>query len=227
MLPPLTVLTLGRNAGGQPVRRNLASAAIISLAAWGLIALTGDYAQWIALGIGTYSAFSWVQVLAARDPAGFAMMFGSRAFIYTMLGFPLISFVSYAFAAWAPPFFIRVYGIGAAEAGLALGFSLAIAGWLGITLGGTISDGLRARTDNGRVLVGLAAIVLATPTAAALLLVENLLAAYVIGANQKVAFFLHRGLTPLPARCLFGPAQRTYAQVKAMTTTPDRHEPRA
>ena len=48
------------------MRRNLASAAIIALAAWGLILLTGDYAQWIALGIGTYSAFSWVQVLAAR-----------------------------------------------------------------------------------------------------------------------------------------------------------------
>lgn len=108
------------------------------------------------------------------------MMFGSRAFIYTMLGFPLISFVSYAFAAWAPPFFIRVYGIGAAEAGLVLGLSFAIAGWLGITLGGMISDGLRARTPNARVLVGLAAIVLATPTAAALLLVENLLAAYVL-----------------------------------------------
>ena len=180
VLPPLTVLTLGRNAGGQPVRRNLASAAIIALAAWGLILLTGDYAQWIALGVGTYSAFSWVQVLAARDPAAFAMMFGSRAFIYTMLGFPLISFVSYAFAAWAPPFFIRVYGIGAAEAGLVLGLSFAIAGWLGITLGGMISDGLRARTANARVLVGLAAIVLATPTAAALLLVDNLLAAYVL-----------------------------------------------
>ena len=45
---------------------------------------------------------------------------------------------------------------------------------------GMISDGLRARTANARVLVGLAAIVLATPTAAALLLVDNLLAAYVL-----------------------------------------------
>ena len=180
VLPPLTVLTLDRNAGGEPVRRNLASAAIIALAAWGMISLTGDYAQWIALGIGTYSAFSWVQALAARDPAAFAMMFKSRAFIYTMLGFPLISFVSYAFAAWAPPFFIRVYGIGAAEAGLVLGLSFAIAGWLGITLGGVISDALRARTADARVLVGLAAIVLAAPTAAALLLVDDLFVAYVL-----------------------------------------------
>ena len=180
VVPPLTVLTLGRVADAKAVRSNLAGAVAIALAAWGMVVLTGDPAQWIALGLGTYAALSWVQVLGARDPATFAMMFKSRAFVYSMLGFPMISFVSYAFAAWVPPFFMRVHGIGAAEAGLVLGLSFAVAGWLGITLGGVLSDRLRPRTANARVYVGIAAIALVAPTAAALLLVESLVAAYVL-----------------------------------------------
>ena len=180
VVPPLTVVTLSSVSGGKAVGANLVGAIVIALAAWGLIVLTGDLAQWIAMGLGSYAALSWVQVLAGRDPATFAMMFKSRAFVYAILGFPLISIVSYAFAAWVPSFFIRVHGISTTEAGIVLGFSFAGAGWLGITLGGVVADRLRPRTGNARVIVGLAAIACTAPTAAGLLLVEGLMAAYVL-----------------------------------------------
>ena len=179
VLPPFTLLTLARNGGGRAIRTNLLAALAIALIAWGLIALTGDPEQWIALGIGAYAACSWMQTLRSRDPATFTMMFKSRAFVYAAIGFPTISLVSYGIGAWAPPFFIRVHGIGTAEAGLVLGLSFAVAGWLGITLGGIVADRLKPRTGNARVYVGLAAVALTLPLALGLLLTESLTVAYV------------------------------------------------
>ena len=188
VLPPMTLVTLARSGGGAPVlTRNLIGAALIALGAYGLYLLTDDPEQWIALGVGTYAAFSWVQALALRDPATFAMMFRSRAFVYTILGFPLISPVTYAFGAWAPPFFIRVHEVGVAEAGLVLGVSFAVAGWLGITLGGVVSDWLKPRTGNARVYVGLGSVILSAPMTLGLVLTDSLVAAYVL--NFIVSIF--------------------------------------
>ncbi|MYE13626.1 MAG: MFS transporter [Gammaproteobacteria bacterium] len=188
VLPPMTLVTLTRAGGGRRViTRNLIGAALIALAAWGLILLTGDPEQWIALGIGSYAAFSWVQALGLRDPATFAMMFRSRAFIYASLGFPLISPVTYAFGAWAPPFFIRVHGVNVADAGMILGVSYAIAGWLGITLGGIASDRFKSRTGNARVWVGIVSVAVSAPVTLAMVLTDSLIAAYVL--NFIVSIF--------------------------------------
>ena len=188
VLPPMTLVTLTRAGGGRRViTRNLIGAALIALVAWGLILLTGDPEQWIALGIGSYAAFSWVQALGLRDPATFAMMFRSRAFIYASLGFPLISPVTYAFGAWAPPFFIRVHGVNVADAGMILGVSYAIAGWLGITLGGIASDRFKSRTGNARVWVGIVSVAVSAPVTLAMVLTDSLIAAYVL--NFIVSIF--------------------------------------
>ena len=188
VLPPFTLLTLARaGAGAHGIRRNLIGAVLIALAAWGLIEVTGDPEQWIALGIGSYAAFSWVQALALRDPATFAMMFKSKAFIYTVLGFPTVSLVTYTIGFWTPPFFIRVHEVSTAEAGTVLGISAAIGGWLGITLGGIVSDRLKLRTGNARVYVGLGSVALSIPTALGLLITDHLMTAYVF--NFVVAIF--------------------------------------
>ena len=188
VLPPFTLLTLARSGGGAPVmRRNLSAAAIIALCAWGLIELTEDPEQWIALGVGTYAAFSWVQALSLRDRPAFAMMFGSRAFIYAVIGFPTISVVTYAFSAWAPPYFLRVHGVSLTEAGLVLGLSFAVGGWLGITLGGVVADWLKPRTGNARVYVGLAAIVTSVPAIAGMLLTDDLIVAYVLNFIASIS----------------------------------------
>ena len=188
VLPPMTLVTLTRAGGGRRViTRNLIGAGLIALAAWGLILLTGDPEQWIALGIGSYAAFSWVQALGLRDPATFAMMFRSRAFIYASLGFPLISPVTYAFGAWAPPFFIRVHDVNVADAGMILGVSYAIAGWLGITLGGIASDRFKARTGNARVWVGIVSVAVSAPMTLAMVLTDSVIVAYVL--NFIVSIF--------------------------------------
>ena len=199
VLPPFTLWTLARRkADRRVIARNLVGAAVIALVAWGLIELTSDPEQWIALGIGAYAAFSWVQALGLRDPATFAMMFRCRAFIYAAVGFTSIAPVAYAFGGWAPPYFIRLYGVSAAEAGLVLGLSFALGGWLGTTLGGIAADRLKPRTGNARVYVGLFAVAGTVPTALALLLTDDLITAYVF--NFVVSVF---------ASCWIGAAAST------------------
>ena len=188
VLPPFTLLTLVRSGSGiRGIRRNLLGAFLIATAAWGLIAVTGDPEQWIALGIGSYAAFSWGQALALRDPTTFGMMFRSKAFVYAVLGFPTISLVTYTIAFWTPPFFMRVHGVSIAEAGTVLGISAAIGGWLGITLGGIVSAWLKIRTGNARVYVGLGTVALSIPVVLGLLITENLIMAYVF--NFAIAVF--------------------------------------
>ena len=212
VLPPFTLLTLARAGGGPEVlRRNLIAAALIALASWGLIVLTGDLAQWLALGIGTYAAFSWVQALGIRDPAAFAMMFRSRAFVYTIIGFPTISIVTYALTAWMPPLFLRVHGISATEAGLVLGLSYAIGGWLGITFGGIVSDWLKPRTGNARVYVGLAAVATTAPAAVGLLATDNLIVAYVLNFILSVTSAAWIGAAPTTVNDLVLPRMRATA----------------
>ena len=199
VLPPFTLLSLVREkASGNVLRRNLAGAALIALAAWGLIALTGDPEQWIALGIGAYAAFSWIQSLGLRDPPTFAMMFRGPAFVLAAVGFSSMSLVAYAFGAWAPPYFIRMYGISATEAGLVLGGSYAVGGLIGITVGGVVADRMKSRTVNARVYVGLTAIAFTVPMAFALLLTNELVWAYVF--NFVVSVF---------ASCWIGAAAST------------------
>ena len=188
VLPPFTVWTLARQKAGSGVLvRNLAGALVIAVGAWALILLTGDPEQWIALGIGTYAAFSWVQALGLRDAPAYAMMFRSRAFIYAAVGFPTISLVAYAFGGWAPPYFMRVHGISATEAGVVLGISFALGGWLGVTLGGVVADRLKPRIGNARVYVGLFSVVGTLPTGLGLLLTNDLITAYVF--NFLVSVF--------------------------------------
>ena len=60
---------------------------------------------------------------------------------------------------------LRVHDVSLAEAGTVLGIAAALGGWLGITIGGVLSDRMRSRTVNARLFVGLAAPVLSAPFA--------------------------------------------------------------
>ena len=156
VLPPFTVwnlLSLG--AGARGVARNLATAVAIALGAAGLIAATGSYLQWIALGIGLYAACSWVQSLRLRDPPTAELILGSRAFLYSALGFACVAFTSYGLGFWVPIHLIRSLGQTSAQVGTIAGLSAAAAGFLGVTLGGALADRLRGRSVVGRLQVGL------------------------------------------------------------------------
>jgi hypothetical protein len=177
---------------------NLAAGTGLALGVWGLTALLGTPAQWIALAIGLYASVSWGQGLALRDPGTFAMIFRSRALLYGVGGFSFLAFSGYGLGFWTAPFFLRVHGVSATEAGTVLGLTAALCGWFGVTLGGVASDWLRRRTPNARLWVGLVAAVVPVPLGIGLLSAEQLWVAY-----------LYNGVLAVFAAMWIGPAATT------------------
>lgn len=166
-------------AGARGIAINIIAAFAVAAISYGLYIATGTGAQWLALGIGVYAAFSWAQNLAYNDPATFAMIFKSRTVVLTSIGFPSIAFVSYGTGFWGPPFFQRVHEVSASEAGTILGLSAAVGGWFGVTAGGVIADKLRPRYQLAKMWVGMASIVLSAPLALLLLTTDDVVVAYI------------------------------------------------
>lgn len=156
VVPPFTLLHLWlEKAGARGIAINLGAAALLVGLALLMIRLTGSQAQWMALSLGLYSAFSWAQALALRDAPTFALTLRTESIWWTGLGFGLICFAGYALTYWTAPFFIRTHGISTSQAGFILGGTAAAGGFIGVTLGGWISDTLRQRSPVGRIWVGL------------------------------------------------------------------------
>lgn len=180
ILPLLNIITLFSAGGGtRGIAINLIAAVLIALSGWLMIIVTGTPTQWIALGIGIYAAISWAQNLAISDRATFAMIFKSKAMMLTVIGYPCIAFVTYGVGFWGPPFFMRVHGVSASDAGLVLGLTAAVGGWAGVTLGGVVADKLRRKHQLGKLYVGMASALLSVPTGIGLLITDNLTLAYV------------------------------------------------
>jgi MFS family permease len=152
VIPPFTLF--GAAQGGvRGIVTNLSGAAVIAAIAYGLAIATGNAQQWIAIGIGYYAIFSWATTLKKRDPPTFHLIWGSPAFITTILGYGMVAFMSYAASFWGAPYAIRVIGEAPGTAGWWLGGPGAVAGFLGVILGGSIADWLRKRNPSGRLLV--------------------------------------------------------------------------
>jgi len=177
VLPPLTLLSAARN-GGKALLVNVLAGLFIAAIAYGLIEWGGNPAQWIALGIGVYAAFSWTQNLRVRDPATFTMIFRSRTMVCVTLGFPCIAFVTYGVGFWGPPFMLRAHAVDLSDAAIILGLSAAVGGLIGVAGGGWLSDRLRRRYVNGRLYVGLAVPLLALPMGLIFLHAETLWVVY-------------------------------------------------
>ncbi len=181
VLPPLTLLSLSRlGAGSRRIVLNLAVAGALAAAAWLLIRLSGDTAQWVALGIGLYAAFSWTQALALRDPPTAQLILRTPALRTGMLGFSFLAFTGYGIGYWMPPYFIRFFGVDIGEVGMILGGTAAAGGWLGITLGGILADRLRLRSPVGRLYVALLSALPTVPLVIWLVTTESLAVAYVV-----------------------------------------------
>jgi MFS family permease len=183
VLPPLTVAHLWLEAGETRVRAvtsNLAAAVAVAVSAWILIALTGSDLQWIALGIGLYSAISWMQALRLRDPETSRMIFGSDSFRWVALGFSFLSFTGYGIGGWTPIFFMREHGVSSSEVGTIVGLTAAFAGLIGVTGGGYLADRFRGAHTNGRLFIGFLTAILPTPIALWMLSTESVILAYVL-----------------------------------------------
>jgi MFS family permease len=171
VLPGLTVWNLLALGGGaRAVLVNLAFALAVAAGAWGLVRVTGDVAQWVALGVGLYAALSWAQSLRLRDAPSFALIFRTRTLRRLVLAAALLAFSGYGLGFWIPPYLLRAHGVDEARIGDFLLWTTALGGFTGVTLGGILGDALRMRDARGRLFVLVAASLLSIPFA--LLLIE-------------------------------------------------------
>lgn len=152
VIPPFTLFAAAQR-GAAALAINIGVIAGLALAAFAMIALTGATLQWICIGVGYYAVFSWAASLRRRDPAAFALIWGSPAFLYTILGYGCVAFLSYATTAFSPSYAAQVLGEPTARIGLWIGGFGAVGGFLGVIMGGRLSDALRARSESGRILV--------------------------------------------------------------------------
>ena len=152
LMPPFTLYHAFQR-GPKAVLANLAFAAAMIAVAIVMIGITGNLPQWSAMAFGYYAVFSWASTLRQRDPATFALIWGTPAFICTALGYGLVSLGAYALAFWAAPYAEVVLKLPKDELAFILGANGAISGFLGVILGGRMSDYLRSRNPSGRILV--------------------------------------------------------------------------
>lgn len=158
LLPPFTVIHAARR-GVKAVVINLAVAAAMAAFALIMIKLTKNLPQWLAIAFGYYAVFSWASTLRQKDPATFRLIWGTPAFICTALGYGLVSFGAYALALWSAPYAETVLKLPKDELAFVLGGCGAASGFLGVILGGRMSDWLRQRNPSGRILVVMFGIV--------------------------------------------------------------------
>jgi len=209
VIPPLNVVGLRQHP--QVLRTNMLMMLAIALAAAVLVWLTGSVAQWVTTAFGVYVTFSWAQSLKLRDPATYAMLFGSKAFIYTMLAFPSLAFVGYGSGFWIPPLLLRIHDVGAAQIGLYLGLGAAAGGFLGITAGGMLADYLKSRFASGRIVLGYIVIGGSTPLLFMLLTTDSLVEAYWLNFFLTAFSACAGGVPPSTAADLVMPRMRAIA----------------
>ncbi len=179
VLPGFSLFALYAAGGTRAVLMNLLTGAIVAALFVGLYVAMPTLLQWIALGIGVYITVTWIHYQKLTDPACYGMMFKSKAFLASTVGFPAISFVTYGIGFWSAPFMQRFHGESIADAGLYLGLGSAVGGFIGIVLGGVVADYFRSKTANARLYVGLAIPVLAIPLALGFLYTDSVMMAYI------------------------------------------------
>jgi len=171
IIPPFTLLGAARRGTG-PLLVNIAGAAFFASAAmlmthW-VFAGEGTFVpavsdQWLFLGIGYYAVFSWASALRSRDLPTFRLTWGSPAFLLTILGYGMVSFVSYAASFFAAPYGEVRFEIPAAQIGFLLGAPAAVAGFLGVIAGGRVADWLFVRHPSGRLFVVIFGLLVPVP----------------------------------------------------------------
>jgi len=152
VIPPFTLIGAAR-AGVGGIALNLAGALVIGALAYVLTEVTGNSQQWIAVGIGYYAIFSWASTLKRRDEPAFSLIWGTPAFLSTILAYGMVAFMSYAASFWAAPYAIRILEEAPSTAGFWIGGPGALGGFLGVIGGGWLADRLRQRYATGRLLV--------------------------------------------------------------------------
>jgi MFS family permease len=162
VIPPFTIFGAAAR-GTRALLLNLLGAVFFAALAWALWRWTGVFEQWLFLGVGYYAVFSWAMGLRARDLPTFKLTWGSPAFLCIILGYGTVAFTAYAASYWGAPYAERALGVNKTDLGWFLGAPAAVAGFLGVILGGRMADYLLERRPAGRVWVILFGLVTPLP----------------------------------------------------------------
>lgn len=162
VIPPFTLIGAAQ-AGGRGIALNVLGGVVIGLICVGMALVTDNYVQWGAIGVGYYAIYSWATTLKRRDAPTFGLIWGTPAFLTTILGYGMVAFMSYAASFWAAPYAIRILEEAPATAGWWIGGPGAVAGFLGIIIGGRVADWLRQSNPAGRLITVAFGLVAAAP----------------------------------------------------------------
>ncbi len=179
MFPPWTFSTL-RKLGGSAaaLRRNiyaLVGMFALCLAIYALIEallpadqravigtlagfeITSNLVQWLAIAIGGYAAFSWIQSIRLRDRVTFELTLGGQSYRLMAMCGGVLGIFTYGTSAFVYVYGNRYLGMEPTD-GFLLGLIAVIGGTLGTFLGGWLGDMAKLRNPAGRVYLLLVAI---------------------------------------------------------------------
>ena len=210
VIPPFTLIGAARRGMGA-LAANIAGAVAFAALAYGLYVWTGVGAQWLFLGIGYYAVFSWAMGLKARDLPTFRLTWGSPAFLCTIFGYGIVSFIAYAGSYWGAPYAERVLGAAKTDLGWFLGAPSAVAGFIGVIIGGRIADKLMERRANGRIWVVLFGLLAPLPAVVVAYTTDSLMVFYVASFVAQMASASALGAAAAASQALVLPRMRGLA----------------
>jgi MFS family permease len=156
------------------------------IASLGDLQITSNTVQWSAFAFAGYGLFTWAQSLKLRDRPTYTLIWRTPTFLYATVASGLFACGLYGVGAFQVVYAHRVLGAEPTSAGIVLGLSYAVAGWVGTAAGGVLGDALRRRYASGRIILSLATVVVSVPIGVYAFATSNVTAFYVASA----AFFL-------------------------------------
>lgn len=167
--------------------------------------------QWLLLAIGYYAVFCWASSLRSRDLPTFRLTWGSPAFLCTILGYGTVAFVAYAGAYWTAPYAERVFDIDKGSLGFWIGGPAAVAGFLGVTIGGRVADILFERHPSGRLFVVLFGLLAPLPVVVVLFTTDSMTLFFVLAFVVQLLTSSALGAAAATSQALVLPRMRGVA----------------
>ncbi|MCH2487272.1 MAG: MFS transporter [Erythrobacter sp.] len=224
VIPPFTIFGAAAR-GTKALFINLAGLFGFALLAWilsqivpasstlmnflGAPGLVSD--QWLFLAVGYYAVFSWAMGLKARDLPTFKLTWGSPAFLSVVLGYGTVAFMAYSASYWGAPYAERALGAAKSDLGWFLGAPAAVAGFLGVILGGRMADFLLERRPAGRIWVVLFGLIMPLPFVAIAFTTTDVLLFYVFSFIGNLLIASALGAAAASSQALVLPRMRGMA----------------
>ena len=186
-VPPFTLLLLARSGGRRAAWSNVIFLLLVALAAVAIARLTGDWAQWIAVGIGGYSVATWAQILKYTDRPLYMLTFGCPTFMYSMFGGAFLTCFVGTVGIWAAPYAMRTLPGTPGQIGIALGLAQLGTAVLSVTIGGFVADWWKRRDLRAPIWIAAIALIVPIPMLFVLLSAKTL--GGFIGAFCVLTFF--------------------------------------